>query len=475
MAERKKVAAERTAAFQNLVNVGNRTLTAVPRAAGCSYAYSDGDVTIRLTLLIPNSFNDDHERYQGIRSDPNSLFVFFGANNAVICWGDHVTQKNYLHTVVAKKLGSTPFDTMANALADILRTSTSQQTSLEAILKSSERAARLEKYAGCQNLETENVENLRKEFTKYCPDLKFWATPSGCKADAGVSKDTKALALQFKTANEQTTGCYSFNRCTGYDGMLVVCRPIARDEDEPKRYVVVPCDQTKGLIGYVKNSPKWSKYDVPDDRMVGFLQEIYAAVAEGKKTFAWPSGDVFDISQLRFFDPQELDVPVSAMCQKEMRNLKSREAMLPDFLYEYPITQVTFDAVIQQTRVQDKVAEVSASTPTLFNIKVVKNAGNVDGRRKKGPYAEGDFDALWVFLPDSDDFFILPAKRLVQAGVLSNGAQSGKQWAHCCLPGHEGRAQNHLWTTDYYFKAPLTDEARQKVAAVLRECAANVE
>lgn len=75
-----------------------------------------------------------------------------------------------------------------------------------------------------------------------------------------------------------------------------------------------------------------------------------------------------------------------------------------------------------------------------------------------------------MFNKNNPDFFLLPAAKLVEKGILANAKQSGKQWVSCVTPDYKGRGTQYAWTTKYYFKAPLRQEDRERLTALLESC-----
>lgn len=282
----------------------------------------------------------------------------------------------------------------------------------------------------------------------------------GCKADAAFKRldIMRQLGLQFKTSQ-----AYAFHWCDGYDGMLLICKATA-----DKNYLMIPGDIAPEHITYTAGSARWSSYMVPEDLVCQFLTDIFEATLAKQSEFTWPSGLIQDISHLELVDPSELNKAVSEKGQLELDNIRARELLFPEFSYVYPETQTTVDVEVNQVEVQDKVGD--AEDETLWRVKIVKNAGNVDGKRQKKAYSEGDYQALWVFNKNNQDFFLLPAAKLVEHEILANEKQKGKQWVSCVTPAYKGRGTQFAWTTKYYFKSPVNQDDRERLTTLLESC-----
>ena len=124
-----------------------------------------------------------------------------------------------------------------------------------------------------------------------------------------------------------------------------------------------------------------------------------------------------------------------------------------------------------------RLAACDAEDHFGFPVNTVKNDGR-RGRKNgtRAPYAEGDFDAMFVFLTSCSDadinaryFFVIPSSALLEHGVLRNDANKGKSAIVCYLPGYtppgRGRPPNP-WTQKYCFDLQDPD-VHANVAAIL--------
>ena len=85
--------------------------------------------------------------------------------------------------------------------------------------------------------------------------------------------------------------------------------------------------------------------------------------------------------------------------------------------------------------------------------------------------ALGDFDALFVNLPDQDGAFLLPASKLAMKGILKTDEYAGKTWVSCYKPGWECSRDIDIdnWSQDYYIDYDSA-QAQDRFKEILEEC-----
>lgn len=331
------------------------------------------------------------------------------------------------------------------------------------------RSYNINKFTNCQQTEADTniiIESAVKH------KLFYWQTPAAtCRSDAGFRldnflDDAQNVGIQLKVANMQLSGIYSFNRCNSYPGMIIVCHPKS---DNQEKFLIIPNNQILPSFQYT-GQQKYAKYLVAMPDVADLLAMMYIAVRDKQTTLEYPNGAEIDISDLRFFTEDELNTPTSVKCKKEYENTKRREKLFPSFTYDYPHIQSTYDVLIDSVQIQDKCAEGAIFNPNTFRAKIVKNAGNKDGKRRKAPYEAGDFDALFVNLPDDSGIFLIPAKEMVARGILKTNIKAGKQWISCFKPGYVPCKNMKIDTwTENYFVAFDDVERETKVRDILKE------
>ena len=137
-----------------------------------------------------------------------------------------------------------------------------------------------------------------------------------------------------------------------------------------------------GVCGTWKG--KFSRFLVPDDRLMEFLGDLFQAVARAEKTLTWPSGGTVDISALTLQSRVTLNTPTMAIKQKEQQFCMLRAQLLPGLVYRNTEREAeTVDIYINGRGVQDKTASVSGRMSLQFNVH--KHLG----QGKKGPVRSG--------------------------------------------------------------------------------------
>ena len=472
----------------------NTHLTHLPRnPTQCEFllTYNDCRIPLILKVVTPVKRKSHSDYYYKILRPLGvfKLVVFFdpAMDTAVLVISDDIAdiQLDQRHESLSKR--SLPFHTIKKC--DFLHeaynlwinyyTSVSIKQNVDDFIadclklsdSKGKRALQKAQYGSCQDLEAKTNEYIKKMIGNRGI---YWATPAAtCSADSGFKVENigadKNLGLQLKVSNQSSFGNYTFNRCNNYPGMIIICRPLPF-EKEPSEFLVMPNDSAIATINKSFQSPKHHlfKFRVPQTDLVNLLINIYKARHSNESTVKWPSGAIVDVSNIKFFTEDELNTPTSEKCKKEYENTKRRERTFPTFTYAYPDTQATYDVEINGIRVQDKCAEESSSG--IFSTKIVKNVGNVSNRRQKGPYEVGDFEALFINIPDNTGAFLLPASKLESKGILKNENYNGKQWVSAFKPGWICSRDRDIdmWSQEYYidYKSP---QAQNRFEEILDE------
>ena len=300
----------------------------------------------------------------------------------------------------------------------------------------------------------------------------FVETPEKCRADGAYHRGNMELSLgtQTKTCTFKKDGkrLNIFHNTAGYDGILLMCRPMTRVY---LGTLLIPSALApKDLHLCLSENTKYIPYLVSDPELANFMAKLYAAVVLGATSCQWPSGNTVDISSLTLGPFAKLRQPRCVTDQKERDNSDWRQLILPNITYEMPRVQgTTVDVIMNDVRVQDKPAYISHDH-NGFPVSVHKNAGR--HLTSSRPYSVGDFDALFVFIPGCKQFFLIPATALADQGVLQDDKHNGKT-AIVCYPSEYkfqgiGRPPN-LWTREYCFDvkdSQLQDKVTQLLADI---------
>lgn len=305
----------------------------------------------------------------------------------------------------------------------------------------------------------------------------FQETPEKCRADGGFYIDDLDFSLptQTKTCTftKDGSGLNTFRETSGYDGIILMCRPMTR--------VYIGTILMPGVLApkifrlTLTHGSKYMPYLVPDPQLSAFLTDLHAAVADSQENHVWPSGTEVNISDLKLAKFASLCTPPNMPEIVERQNHLWRLKVLPNFDYKYPQVQGTaVDILMNNVRIQDKPGQTGHAGHIGFQISLGRSGGRIGGKKAPViPYSAGDFDALFVFLPDKTRFFfVIPAPALLMRNVLTTAHTRGKLSIHCYPSDFKcakyGRKPD-LWTQQYCFD--LQDpEVQAKVATLLTTC-----
>ena len=300
----------------------------------------------------------------------------------------------------------------------------------------------------------------------------FTKTGENCLADGcyGPIRPTtpKVLPLQLKSSiNESTKWDFQFGTAKTYDDMLMILRHIPS-----KHNIVAPGNllKVKGVVGRWEG--KYAPFVVEDSEIVQLVEDVYNARLNGRNTAIWPnSKDPIDISSIKLETCELVKTAQTANYQKEQHFAGLRRAKFPSLTYTDPPHEAhTIDLNINDVAVQDKTA---GEAKTWWQVNIYKHGSYKNGKLTKQPYAEGDFDALYIHVPGDKLFYLVPSTALVEKGFLKSEKHLGKQTI-CFYPfGNEGGRAN-LWLNDYLHS--YDDEGiEQQVIEILADIKANRE
>lgn len=164
---------------------------------------------------------------------------------------------------------------------------------------------------------------------------RFKQTPEKCRADAGffVTDPEFSLATQSKACTFCNNGKYfnPFQSTSGYDGMILLCRPM------PRLYIgtlAIPGNiASDNLRLNLSEKSKYLPYLVPDTLLLNFLTKLHTAVSRKLQTCEWPSGIQVNISQLKISSYDALCTPQGSCNIIERQNHEWRLQALPNIVY----------------------------------------------------------------------------------------------------------------------------------------------
>jgi hypothetical protein len=410
------------------------------------------------------------------QSDQNGIL-----NTAFIV--DAKVVPKYCTNITAKsKFSTQTADTLCNYLYTYVSHDSVQYliNDISILSQSHVRMTNLIEYDKIKNLEYETFNTLNK----FLQDHSLWSTWEGCKADCAFALNTfdnLFLGIQIKTSNyHEPYKNWHFSGCLNYDDMLVILHPLTKESTTC--FFVIPGQAIPRQA--ISNGDfcicdlyncRFAPYLINDDQICWFLKALYIAVLNGDKSFNWPSGATCSIDQIKLYSKEFLDIPISESTQVEHMNHIRRVARFPELSYARPLPHLTYDIIINGIKVQDKQARKikgrgkSKYVHAAYELKIQKSIGHINGTVRRGPYVDGDFEALWISLPDQTDFFFIPASELMERGFLAvDEKQKGNAYLSCYLPEYKpkrtGRVTN-LWTTKYYILDD--DQALAKIKDIL--------
>lgn len=444
----KKNLAQRCAFEECLRQHEGLTLQCLPPAARFHYTLSrnDQDLVLPITLRTPES---SRVRCKYLDSVQQGVIVcWFGLEKIVLIQAPTQLKKVALSCVQRDGLETQTVSQLAQGL--------------KGLLDNTAQLARPEDLANDLSYNRgQGSHAIEARFTNWLTQHSaggFTKSFEGCLCDGWLSRDNRpeVLPIQLKaSARSPTCGDFAFSCKKLYPTMLVMLRHVIADKGTfVSPGALLPAT---GVCGTWKG--KFSRFLVPDDRLMEFLGDLFQAVARAEKTLTWPSGGTVDISALTLQSRVTLNTPTMAIKQKEQQFCMLRAQLLPGLVYRNTEREAeTVDIYINGRGVQDKTASVSGRMSLQFNVH--KHLG----QGKKGPYEVGDFEFLWVNLPDLKRFYLISSKELECREILKSESAPGKQTI-CVYPDGSDHCAD-LWCNAYLFSYRDSD-IEAKVASAL--------
>lgn len=284
------------------------------------------------------------------------------------------------------------------------------------------------------------------EFNKFMLDQfdeKLHKCPEGCLSDLYYGNGDLVLPLQLKSSNH-IPKCGDFNiKCGGnYGKMIVLLRHLTAE----KGTFVIPGNILPKTVICGKWNGKYQKYLVSDDDLVDFIDKLYHAIKLRQNTCQWPGGDTIKISALNLWENNTAMIPVQKLHKQEREYFVHRTVNFPKLIYTLPKKDGScIDVIINNVNIQDKVATLSPNNS--YHLRLNKS----NGRKKKQPYKHGDFDALWIYLPDKKTFYLIPSDILLSHDYFQTDNCVGKQTL-CWVPANTDKKSNNYWIKNYRYR-----------------------
>jgi hypothetical protein len=223
----------------------------------------------------------------------------------------------------------------------------------------------------------------------------------GCLADiiikpASVEKD-EWIGIQAKTCSQGKKD-YGFHVEQNYENLLILCLCW-----ENKKMWLIPysdvCNQIKISIGIKKS--KYEKYEITPDDIEDKINEYY-------------------YSSKKFYY-KDLNTPLCEYQEREQEFYKYREYKIYFLDFEYnKIEGMVYDYMVNNKKVQEKVAGISNNSTTTYIFQLCKNNGrkSIENKRNQICYEEGDNDLYWLNCSDKITFYVIPEKILIKHGKI---------------------------------------------------------
>ena len=261
---------------------------------------------------------------------------------------------------------------------------------------------------------------LEKEFDIKKPTLY-------CKADFILKpkseKNDLWLKVQLKTTGKINTYQYYFiMNNKNYDNHLLILMSI-----EDKKIWFLNGDISKGhkkIIVSTKND-KYKSNEITKENIIESTKKYYKDI----KTFAEKDTIEFD----------------NKNSQREYEYFKKREQKFLKLKYEYPEVEGTIhDLKINNYKVQDKIySQVDKQNYKAYIQKQYKS--------KRIPYDKGDNDFYWIWLHDSDYFFLFPESVLIEQDIIKSEDDDIEKIYHDHIYINTKDNTNKYWYNSYKY------------------------
>ena len=298
-------------------------------------------------------------------------------------------------------------------------------------------------------------------------------TPKGCKAAIGFAPTGARLSLPIsvKGAMLGKNARYLFNRSSS-GNWIWLCRPMI--SFDCCLVLTGHLASRTGLSFESSHRSNWHRYLVPDQQLAEVLTGLYKAVERSSQAFKLPSGQMLDISGLQVMPLDQFSVPVSPTDQKAQSNWALRQSWFPTLEFVIPDVQhTTVRAVVEGVRLHDASAiiERRLARQMYMYLNLHKRAGKTFVQ-----HCQGDYDALWVFHPNLRHFWLIPARVLVERGIMAAGPDMPGKYNLPLIDlaykqPSRGRAANGLnqWIKAYCYDSQepgIEDKVRRALQAI---------
>lgn len=255
----------------------------------------------------------------------------------------------------------------------------------------------------------------------------------GCKADMIMKlnsvSENEWVGIQVKSTSLSKMG-YGFHLNNEYENCIIL---LVSETD--KRMWAIPYNEVEGKvkISIGKGISKYSKYEVTKDTVCDVFIRFY--------------------NEMNKIDFDILHTPTNIYQAREQEFRKYRESKI-DFIkfIDNGMEGYVYDFMIDELKVQEKVAGELLSKPNTFMFSLVKNNGSIVHKRTQIQYDIGDNDIYWLNCGDKKHFYVIPEKILVEKGYIGNKENENISKKHIQIKPSSINGSPHTeWLSEYLF------------------------
>ena len=261
----------------------------------------------------------------------------------------------------------------------------------------------------------------QKSIQNYLSSDHYKFTPEFCLADGVFCfEGGMFMPIQVKSASKNRNR-YVFQHTNKYPNMLLICVSI---DAVSFKYLIFSGETLPSSIGYTANG-KWEGNRIEGYQLKQTITDIYKAVQKMESDYRLPNGATLDISSIIQGPITDFSMPSESHQALAQSQANLREERFRGLTFEYPAVQHTsVDVIINDLRFQDKCAH-GENKGTCLAVALNKSRRLSNDARKKVSYDIDDFDALWIHVPNTDFFYIIPMQTLIQHGLINSSTSKG--------------------------------------------------
>ena len=263
----------------------------------------------------------------------------------------------------------------------------------------------------------DNNENQIIEYKSYLfiknilvNDFDINKTNEGCLSDMIIkpinNSNDKWLKIQLKTTENICHNLYSFGTRQKYIDCIMIC--ICRKDNKIWVFDYKLISHLKSKLNIGSTKSKYNKYLVNSIELIKSLSNYY--------------------NDFNKFTLKECLNPTSIFQQQEQfyRSLREKKISFVEFLYP-EIEASKFDFKINNLKFQEKVSSIRKDNKDgyIFNI-CCNNGRNDEKQRLFRYYIIGENDFYWLWIKNTEIFYLIPEKILIYHGIIKKKIEIGK-------------------------------------------------